>query len=104
MKFKAKIYPGYDQDPSHWMSQEAKLIREAWAFGLLPEEEKCEGWQLHQFDQLWEKVDAIWEKADFRVDNLPPDIQEKYMALQTEALKRAKAAGWDPKAVFDDDE
>lgn len=104
MKFQQKTYPGYDQDPGNWMSQEAKLIRDAWAFGLLPEDETCEGWRPQQFEKLWDEVDAIWEKVNFRVANLPPHIQEKYVALQMDALARAKAAGWDPNAILEDDD
>ncbi len=99
-----RVYPGYDADPNYGMSQEAKLIRDAWAFGLLPETEKCEGWRADQFERLWEQVDAVWEKADFRVAKLPPEIQEKYMALQLEALKNAKAQGWEPEALLANDD
>ena len=104
MKFQQKIYPGYDDDPQFGMSQEAKLIRDAWAFGLLPEDEKCVGWQAHQFEKLWDQVDAIWEKVNFRVANLPPEVQERYMRLQMEALEKARAAGWDPNGILEDDD
>ncbi|SIN71272.1 hypothetical protein SAMN05443662_0221 [Sulfurivirga caldicuralii] len=104
MRFKSREYPGYDKDPMHGMSHEAKLIRDAWAFRLLSEDEKCEGWRSDQFEQLWSQVDAIWEKADFRIANLPPEVQDKYMKLQMEALRKAKAAGWDPDGMLELDD
>jgi len=40
------------------------------------------------------KVNAEWEKYGFRVGAMPPELQERYMRIQAEALERAKAAGW----------
>ena len=76
------------------MSPTAKIIRDAWVFGLIPEDETCEGWQAHQIEALWEKVDEEWEKYGFRVGNLPDDLRAKFMEVHDAAMARAKEAGW----------
>lgn len=89
-----KRYVGIDNDINGGMTDTAKIIRDAWAFGLIPETETCEGWLAQGLEVLWEKVDAEWQKYGFRVAGLPEPIQSRYLAIQARAMARAKAAGW----------
>lgn len=99
-----KPYVGIDKDINGGMTDKGKLIREAWAFGILPETQTCEGWMPQAFEDLWDKVHQAWEPYGFKVSNLPDDIRERYLRIQNEAVERARAAGWNPDAEFADDE
>ena len=90
-----KRYVGIDNEINGAMTDTAKIIRDAWIFGIIPETETCEGWLASGIEDLWRKVDAEWEKYGFLVSNLPEDIREKFMRIQTEAVDKAKVAGWD---------
>jgi len=89
-----KRYVGINNDLHGGMTDTGKIIRDGWAFGLIGEDETCEGWLAHEIEGLWVKVNAEWEKYGFRVGAMPPELQERYMRIQAEALERAKAAGW----------
>lgn len=93
----AKKYVGIHQDINGGMTDTGKIIRDAWAFGIIPETETCEGWLVQGIENLWQQVNAEWEKYGFQVNNLPPDIKKKYLRIQEEAFTRAKASGWDPE-------
>ena len=97
-----KRYVGIDKDINGGMTDTGKIIRDAWAFGLIEETETCEGWLSQGIEDLWGKVQAEWEKYGYRVGQLPPDLQERFLRIQSEAANRARAAGWDPE-LFDDD-
>lgn len=99
----SKRYVGIDKDEGAGMSPTAKIIRDAWAFGLIPEEETCEGWLGHQLEALWVKVDAEWEKYGFRVGAMPDALQARYLAIQKAAVDRAKAQGWSGADELEDD-
>ena len=90
-------YVGIDKDIDGGMTDTGKIIRDAWAFGLIDENETCEGWMPQGIEDLWRKVNQEWEKYNFLVSNLPQDIRERFMRIQTEALEKAKAAGWNPE-------
>jgi len=96
-------YGGIHNDEGGGMSPTAKIVRDAWAFGLIPEDETCEGWMVHQIEALWEKVNAEWEKYGFRVGAMPQELQERYMALQKTAMARARAQGWSGAQELEDD-
>jgi len=90
-----KRYVGIHNDINGGMTDTAKIIRDAWVFGLIPESESCEGWEAGQVEELWRKVDAQWEKYGFLVGNLPPELRERFMRIHDAAMARARAAGWD---------
>ncbi len=50
---KPKSYVGLDNDINGGMTDTGKIIRDAWAFGLIPEDETCKGWLPHQIETLW---------------------------------------------------
>lgn len=100
-----KKYVGIDRDLNGGMTETGKIIRDAWVFGLIPEDQTCEGWLAQGIEELWHKVSAEWEKYGFSVANLPIELRERFMRIQEEAIRRARAAGWDPDAeLVGDDE
>ncbi len=95
---KPKTYVGIQNDINGGMTDSGKIIRDAWVFGLIPEEETCEGWLGTGIEDLWRKVNVEWEKYGFLVSNLPEPLRAKFMRIQDEALKRARSEGWDADA------
>lgn len=102
MRQKKEPYAGIDQDIDGGMTAAGRIIRDAWAFGILPETETCAGWNTQRLDELWGKVHEEWDKYGHQVNNLPEDVREKYMRIQREAFDRARAAGWDASLDNDD--
>ena len=99
----SKTYAGIDKDEGAGMSPTAKIVRDGWAFGLIPETETCAGWQAHQIEALWVKVNAEWEKYGFRVGEMPEALRERYLAIQKRAMDRARAEGWSGEGELEDD-
>lgn len=97
-----KPYVGIYNDEYGGMTDTGKIIRHAWAFGLIPETETCEGWLPAGLDDLWRRVDAEWEKYGFLVGNLPDELRERFMRIQDDAMRRAREAGWDPELADND--
>ncbi len=97
-----KTYIGIDKDKNGGMTATGKIIRDAWAFGLIPESETCAGWTRAAIEDLWRRTQEEWEKYGFRVNNLPEDIRERYLRIQNEAMERARRAGWNPELDEDD--
>lgn len=95
MKREPQRYVGVDNDLNGGMTDTGKIIRDAWAFGIIPETQTCEGWLAAGIEDLWRKVDAEWEKYGFLVSNLPDDIRARFMRIHDEAIARAREAGWD---------
>lgn len=102
-KNELRRYVGIHKDINGGMTDTGKIIRDAWAFGLIPETETCEGWMVQGIESLWQRVSAEWEKYGFQVGNLPPDLRENYLRIQNEAIEKAKSAGWDADRDLEDD-
>jgi hypothetical protein len=102
MRSKKEPYVGIDKDTDGGMTVAGRIIRDAWAFGIIPETETCAGWNTQGLEDLWNKTHAEWEKYGRQVNQLPEDIRERYLRIQREAFDRAKAAGWD--ASLDDND
>lgn len=94
-------YVGIENDLFGGMTDQGRIIRDAWVFGILPESEGCSGWSGGQIQDLYEKVYAAWEPYAHIPSRLPPDLSERYMRIQAEAIERARTAGWDPELVDD---
>lgn len=90
-------YEGIYNDQFGGMTDTGKMIRHAWAFGLIPETETCEGWLVAGIEALWQQVNTEWEKYGFLVSNLPPELRERFERIQNEAVTRARGEGWDPE-------
>lgn len=90
-----KRYVGIQNEINGGMTDTAKIIRDAWVFGLIPETETCEGWLPTGIQALWDKVNAEWEKYGFLVSALPDDTRERFLRIQKAAIDRARQEGWD---------
>lgn len=103
IKKEIKKYVGIHNDMKGGMTDTAKIIRDAWVFGIIPETETCEGWLGAGIEGLWEKTNQEWEKYGFLVSNLPEELKQRFMRIQAEAIKKAKAGDWNPERDLSDD-
>lgn len=85
------------------MTSIGKIIRDAWVFGLIPETETCEGWNLSRINALLQEVDAEWDKYGCMVSGLPEDLSERHRRIHGEAIARAREAGWTGEHETDDE-
>jgi len=90
-----RIYVGIHND-NFGMSPTANIIRDAWVFGLLNEQETCEGWSYDRIEALYDQVTAAWEPYGHLASRLPEGLQERHARLYDEAIRKARAQGWDP--------
>ena len=100
---KPQTYIGIDKEIDGGMTAIAKLIRDAWVFGVIPETETCEGWNFAGIDALLDKVNREWDKYGCLVSHLPPDLRERHERIHGEAMERARAAGWSGEMETDDE-
>lgn len=96
MKDKGKSYCGIHDDLFGGMTPTGNIIRDAWVFGIIPESETCAGWAPQGIDSLYDKVTAAWEPFGHLASRLPPELRERHQRIYTEAVRRARALGWDP--------
>jgi len=96
-------YVGIDNDIHGGMTTIGKIIRDAWVFGLLPESETCEGWNLAGIDALLQKVNAEWDKYGCLVSQLPEDLRKRHEKIHQTAIDRARKAGWSGELETDDE-
>ena len=92
-----KRYAGIDKDPKGAMNPTVNIIRDAWVFGLIPESETCAGWTVQGINALYDKVSAEWEKYGHLASPLPAELRERHQRIYDEAVKQARAKGWDPE-------
>ena len=93
---KDRIYVGIQND-NFGLSPTANIIRDAWVFGLLPENETCEGWNLDRIDALYDKVTAAWGPYGHLASRLPDDLRERHARLYEQAVRHAREQGWNPE-------
>lgn len=99
-----KTYAGIFNDQFGGMTPVGTIIRDAWVFGIIPETEDCSGWDTAQLQLLYEKTSKEWEKYGYRVQNLPEPIRKNHEKIQNAAIQRAKAAGWEPDILLQNEE
>ena len=102
MRASGKIYTGIDKDPLGAMNPTGNIIRDAWMFELIPEDETCAGWSVQDLENLYSKVTVAWEPYGHLVTNLPPELRERHARIYTAAVKQARALGWDPELGDED--
>ncbi|MDH5183665.1 MAG: hypothetical protein OEX12_07210 [Gammaproteobacteria bacterium] len=100
---KPSTYIGIDKDLNGGMTTIGKLIRDAWVFGLIPETETCEGWNLAGVDALLDKVNAEWDKYGCLVSHLPAELRQRHEAIHATAITDAKSAGWSGEVETEDE-
>jgi hypothetical protein len=92
---KPNTYVGIHNDKFGGMTTIGKIIRDAWVFELIPEDQTCEGWNQQGIDALLQKVNAEWDKYGCLVSRLPEDLFERHQRIHGEAVRIAREAGWD---------
>jgi hypothetical protein len=97
-----KRYVGLRNDPKGGMTPTGNIIRDAWVFGLLDEQEDCAGWLVQGIDALYDRVTEAWAPYGHMVSRLPPELAERHRRIYTEAVERAREAGWDPSLDHED--
>ena len=95
-------YAGVYRDHYGGMTDIGRIIMDAWVFGILPEDETCEGWDRGRLQALYDAVHAAWEPYGHLASRLPDDLRARHARIYDEALRRARAAGWQPP--MEDDE
>jgi len=104
MNKKPNRYVGIDNEINGGMTSIGKIIRDAWVFGLVPETETCEGWNLAGIDALLQKVNIEWDKYGCMVSRLPEPLATRHREIYAQAVKKAKAAGWSGEHETGDEE
>jgi hypothetical protein len=97
-------YVGLNNEINGGMTNIGKIIRDAYVFGIIPETETCENWNLAGIDALLDKVNAEWDKYGCLVRNLPQDLYERHQKIHGEAVERARAAGWSGEVETNDED
>jgi len=95
-------YVGIYNDVCGGMTPIGKIICDAWVFGLIEETQTCEGWLFQGIDALHDKVNVEWDKYGCLVSNLPEDLRKRHERIYSEAIERAKEAGWSGEAETDE--
>ncbi len=97
-----KVYEGIHNDKWGGMTQQGNIIRDAWVFGVIPETETCEGWNLDRMQELYDKVHDNWAKYGMLASRLPEELAQRHARIHQEAVARARKLGWDPELGEDD--
>lgn len=98
------IYCGIDQDEFGGMTPTGAIIKDAWIFGLIPESERCAGWDVNRMQMLYDKTAQQWAQYNYRASDLPPDIRARHERIHQEAIERARRLGWIPESMIDEEE
>ncbi len=96
------IYPGIHDDMFGGMTDIGGIIKDAWALGLLAETETCKGWPYTRIQALYDQVSQAWEPYGHSINRLPPELRERYLRIQAQAVNRARELGWEPPMESDD--
>ncbi|EIC21703.1 hypothetical protein [Thiorhodovibrio frisius] len=98
-----KTYVGLDQDNFGGMTPTGTIVRDAQAFGLIPETETCAGWSLDRIQLLYDQVSEAWRPYGHLVSGLPEEVRERHQRIFTAALTHARTLGWKPELYTDDE-
>lgn len=97
-------YVGINNDIHGGMTTIGKIVRDAWVFGLIPESETCEGWNIAGIDALLQKVNHEWDKYGCLVSRLPEDLRLRHKKIHDEWFAKARAAGWSGDSETNDED
>jgi hypothetical protein len=99
---RTQTYAGIEHEDNHGMTLTARLIRDAWVFGILAEGDNFAGKTAGDLQNLFEKVHQAWEPFGQLPSRLPPELAERHARIHDEAIQRARAAGWSAELGDDD--
>lgn len=91
-----KTYVGFHAD-SHGLTALGRVVLDAWAFGLLPREVDCAGWDMQRMQQLLMQVNARWDEYGHLPSLLPDELRRRHAELYDWAMQRARERGWNPE-------
>ncbi len=97
-----EVYVGIDRDTNGGFTHIGRLIMDAWALELLPENETCAGWTSGQLQALHQQVSAAWDKLGQLPSRLPEPYRSRHERIYREAMARGRQRGWDPELGEDD--
>ena len=100
----SKTYPGINNDIEGGMSMVGKIILDARVFGILPETETCEGWDIGRLEAINQQVNDEWDKYSCMVSNLPEELCARHKQIYDQAIARAKEKGWNPEDATNKDD
>ena len=92
-----KTYKGIHNDNAGGMTPTGNIIRDAWVFGIIPETETCEGWNLDRIDALYDEVTKAWEPYGHLVSKLPEELRRRHTRIYRQAIDVAREKGWNPE-------
>ncbi len=95
-------YVGIAKDAFGGMTSTGNIIRDAWAFGIIPDSETFAGWTLQGIEALYGKVSTAWESYDRLASDLPPDLRQRHQRIYEAPVRNAKSLDWDPE-LHDED-
>jgi hypothetical protein len=98
-----KTYVGLNADSYGGMTPTGTIIRDAKVFGLIAEEETCEGWPLSRIEALYDKVSEAWHPYGHLVSRLPPELRERHQRVYDAAISHARELGWSADLYDDPD-
>ncbi len=96
-------YVGINNEVNGGMTTIGKIIRDAWVFGLISEDETCEGWNFAGIDALLQKVNNEWDKYGCLASRLPKELFERHQRIHGKAMQMASEAGWSGEQETDDE-
>ena len=99
---KPNKYVGINNEINGGMTTIGKIIRDAWVFGLIPETEDCEGWNLAGIDDLLQKLNTEWDKYGCLVSHLPKELSERHQRIHGVAVHKARKQGWSGEDEIND--
>ena len=86
------------------MSMIGKIILDARVFGILPETETCEGWNIGRLEAINQQVNDEWDKYSCMISNLPDELRARHKQIYDQAIAQAKQKGWNPEAATNEDD
>lgn len=99
---KKPLYPGIDNDVQGGLTHLGRIVMDAWVFEIIPETQRCEGWDYGRMQDLYDKVNAKWDEFGLIPARLPEPYRSRHERIYAEALERARKSGWDPELADDD--
>lgn len=97
-----RVYAGIDKDEGGAMNPTGNIIRDAWVFGIIPESETCAGWNTQGIEDLYAKVSDAWAPYGHLASRLPPELAQRHKRIYDEAVRNARAKGWNPELEDED--
>lgn len=97
-----QTYVGLEQDTHGGLTHIGRIVRDAWVFGIIPETERCQGWDAARMQNLYEQVYAEWDKYAHLPSLLPEALRQRHTEIYSRAIAIAKQEGWDAELGEDD--